>query len=61
MGNLDLKRAEVELFRVQSAKKEMELKILEKEEEIARLNEHLRLQSEKEKELSDKLNALKGA
>lgn len=56
---LELKRAEVELSRVRAAREEMELKIMERKSEIARLEENIEIQKAKESELSDKVNSLK--
>lgn len=57
---LDVKKVEVELLKVQAARNELECKILEREEDIARIREHISIQLKKEKELSDKLLSLKG-
>jgi hypothetical protein len=55
MTPLERKKIEVELLRVNAAKEEMELKILENQEQIARLQEHIKIQEAKEQELRTKL------
>ena len=57
---LDIKKVEVELLKVQAARNELECKILEREEDIARIRDHINTQLKKEKELEDKLINLKG-
>jgi hypothetical protein len=49
--SLDLKRKQVELLRVSSAKAELELRIHERLEEIERLKEHIAISEAKEVEL----------
>lgn len=51
MTPLDLKRKQVELLRVSSAKAEMELRIHERMEEIERVKEHIKVSEAKEAEL----------
>lgn len=60
MNPLELKRAEMELAKVAAARIELEFKILERKEDIARLEAHILVQLDKEKELSDKIKAFKG-
>lgn len=52
MTPLDLHRKEVELLRVSAAKAELELRIHEREEEIARLHEHIAVSKAKEIDLA---------
>lgn len=59
MGPLEIKKLQVELMRVQTARMELEYKIEEKQEEIKRMHEHILIQIEKEKELNSKLLELK--
>jgi len=51
MSPLELKKKQVELQRVKVAKMELELKVEEKEDEINRLKEHIKIQEQKEQEL----------
>lgn len=55
MTPLELKKMQVELLRVGAAKAEMELRIHERQEEIDRLLEHIKIQEAKEAELKAKL------
>ena len=59
MSAIDIKRAEMELAKVGAARIELEFKILEREEDIIRLSQHIQIQVEKEKELSEKIKTLK--
>ena len=52
---LELKKMQVELLRVSAAKGEMELRIHERMDEIARIEEHLKIQEAKEVELQAKI------
>lgn len=52
---LEKKRLEAELARVHAARKELEYKLCEREEEMTRIKEHIKLQEAKEKELQEKL------
>lgn len=58
--SLDLKRKEVELMRVQIAKSEMELRIAERQEEVQRLQENIKIQAAAEERLLAELKTLKG-
>lgn len=49
--DLERKKKQLELARVQLARQEMELKIFEREAEIARLKEHIKVQEEAERKL----------
>lgn len=60
MTNLELKRTEVELIRVQAARAELEFKIVEREDEIARIKEHIQAQVKREEELKLKIKEAKG-
>ena len=51
MNDLELKKMNMELLRVQAAKAELEYKILEKEHEIERLKSNIELQEKKEEEI----------
>lgn len=55
MTNLDLKRKQLELARVRTARQELELKIDERLDEIERLKEHIKIQIEKETSLQKEL------
>jgi hypothetical protein len=55
MTALDRKRKESELKAVEAARSNMELKIMEREDEIIRLKEQVQNQMMKEKELKDLL------
>jgi hypothetical protein len=57
--NLDKKRKEVEIMRVKTARHEMELRIAERQEEIARLNDNIKIQIEAETRLTEELKTLK--
>lgn len=58
MSPLERKRLEAELMRVKSARYDLELKILEREEDIKRLKDHIAIQIAKEKELTEKVSQL---
>ena len=55
MSSLELKKTQVELMRVQTARMELEYKIEERLEDIKRMEDHIKTQEEKEKELSAKI------
>lgn len=55
MTPLERKKIEVELLRVNAAKEEMNLRILESQDQISRLLEQIKIQEAKEKELQAKL------
>lgn len=55
MTPLERKKIEVELLRVNAAKEEMQLRILESQDQINRLQEQIKIQEVKEKELQTKL------
>lgn len=56
--SLDKMKAEVELMRVRAAKGEQELKIAEREEEIKKIKEHVKIQNEKILELENRIKSL---
>lgn len=53
--SIDIKRKKLELARVSLAKEELEFKIFEREEEIRRLKDMVKIQEEKIKEIEDSL------
>jgi hypothetical protein len=55
MTPLEKKKLEVELLRVNAAKEEMLLKILEAEDQIERINNLVKIQEAKELEIKEKL------
>ncbi len=58
MANLEKMKIEVELMRVKAAKGEQELKIAEREDEINRLQDHVKIQEAKINELELKIKSL---
>jgi hypothetical protein len=58
--SLEKKKTQVELMRVQTARMELEYKIEERKEEIRRMEEHIKIQNEKEAELTEKLKGMEG-
>lgn len=60
MSNLELKRKELELLKVETGRKELEFKIEEKLEEIGRLKSHIEIQKNREEELRNDLAVMKG-
>jgi hypothetical protein len=57
---LDKRKLELELIRVQAARMDMEIRIEEMKEEIARVQNHISIQSDKETELKQKLEEING-
>ena len=55
MTLVELKRIKLELTRVRAAREEMELRIMEAEEQIEKLNGLIKIQEDKEKELEEKI------
>lgn len=55
---LEKKRIELELMRVKTARMDLEFKIEERLEDIERMQGHIKVQENKELELSDKLKEL---
>jgi chromosome segregation ATPase len=56
--SLDIKRKQLELARVQMAKSELQFRVEEKTDEINKLNEHIKVQEQKEQDLMAELSAL---
>lgn len=54
--SIDRKRKELELKRVELAKEELEFKIVEREEDIKRLLESVKIQDEKIAQIKAELN-----
>lgn len=59
MMDIELKRLNVEFKRVNSAREEMEYKIMEFQEQIKRLEDNIAIQKAKEEELLAKINEKK--
>lgn len=57
MSPLELKRMKLELIKVAAARHEIEFRIEERLDEIARLKEHVKIQEAKEAELKEKIAA----
>ena len=57
--SLELKRKELELMRVETARKELEFKIEERLDEINRLEDHIKVQLQKEADIKNELTNLK--
>lgn len=55
MSPLDIKKIQVEIKRVDAAKEDMELRVFEREEEIQRLQDNIKIQVAKLEELNAKL------
>lgn len=55
LSPLDLKKLQVELIQVQAARASQELRIAEHQDNIDRLENAIKIQIEKEKELTQKL------
>lgn len=53
--SLEYKRKELELVKVAAARAELEFKILEKEDEILRIKQHIQTQLQREAELKEEL------
>lgn len=58
--SLERKRKEVELMRVECARKELELKIEERLDEIERIKSHIEVQKNTEQKLKQEIQTLKG-
>jgi hypothetical protein len=56
MSEIELKKKQLELKRVAIAREDMELQIMMREEDIARLKTNIELQLKREKELLAELN-----
>lgn len=55
MNTLDLKRLKLELIKVSAARHELEFRIEERLDEIARVKEHIKVQEDREVELRAKI------
>lgn len=55
---LELKKTQLELMRVTTARMDLELRIEERKEEIQRLEEHIKIQINKELELTEKIKEM---
>lgn len=55
MNAFDLARLNLELKRVRLAREELDFKILEREQDIARIKEHIEIQLKREQEIEQKL------
>ena len=60
MSPLDKKKVELELSQVRVGRESMELKIMEREDEIERIKGQIEIQVKREKELIQKLEEDKG-
>lgn len=58
---LDVKRKEVELKKVEASRFELEIKIMEREEEIQRVKDHLKIQDQKIDDIKKEIEALKSS
>jgi peptidoglycan hydrolase CwlO-like protein len=56
---LDVKRKEAELKRVDAAKFELELKIMERQEEIQRIQDNIAIQDKRIQELNAEITQMK--
>jgi hypothetical protein len=61
MSPLDIKKLQVELKRVDAAKEEMEQRIMERMEEVQRLEDNIKIQQAKIEEIQAKLVEAKTA
>lgn len=55
MSPLDIKRMKLELVKVAAARAELEFRIEERLDEVARLKDHIKVQEDKEAELALKI------
>lgn len=53
--SLEIRRKQLEYERVKLARQELEFKILEREEEIKRIKDHIAIQLKKEQELINEI------
>lgn len=56
MTPLDLKRMKLELVKVAAARAELEFRIEERMDEVARIQDHIKVQLDKEAELAAKIS-----
>lgn len=59
MLELEKKKLDVELLKVQAAKADLECRVLEREQDIARMMEAIKIQEDKEAELIQRKQQLK--
>jgi hypothetical protein len=59
MASIEQKRKEIELMRVNVARQELELKIEEKQEEIKKLQDYVRIQLEAEEKIRLEIESMK--
>lgn len=59
MTELEMKRKELELIKVAAARAELEFKILEKQDEVLRIKEHIQVQLARETQLKEELKKVK--
>lgn len=57
--SLEVKRKELEIVKLVAARAELEFKILEKQEEIERIKQHIQLNCKREVELKEELKKTK--
>lgn len=57
--SLELRRKQLELMRVEMARKELEFKVEERMDEIKRIQDNIKLQLDKEAELKKEIEQLK--
>jgi C4-dicarboxylate-specific signal transduction histidine kinase len=60
MDNLELKRLNMEILKVQAARAELEFRIVERQQEITRIEQNILVQINREEELKDLFSKLKG-
>jgi chromosome segregation ATPase len=60
MTNMEIKRITMELLKVQAAKAELEYKIEERQQEILRIEDHIKVQAKREQELKEQLSKAQG-
>lgn len=58
MNPLEIKKIRVEYKKVNAAREDLELRILEAQDNIKRLEDHVKIQMAKEDELSEKIKQL---
>lgn len=56
--SLELSRKKLELMRVETARHELEFKIEERLDEIKRIQDHIKVQKEKEEQLKQEISKL---
>lgn len=58
MSNLQKKKIEMDLLKIAASKAELEYKIEERLEDIKRMQDHIKLQEDRETELNEELKKL---